>query len=213
MNAVIQKLSPSVTNMIRMDHTKVIATFHQYRIDSSPRVKQALASTVCLAVEIHAQLEEEIFYPAMFAFDPALVVKNVPDHNEMRVLIALLRDLKPSDERHDLAFLELMRAVMHHVADEETTLLPDAERVLGERLSELGAQMTKRRLQLIAGHAREIAWNAARTRPTITALAGAGVLLAGTYLVRHGLKHASHWRAATALRPLRARALARLPKW
>jgi hypothetical protein len=191
MNRVIEKLCPSVTNMIRMDHTKVIATFHQYKIGSSPRVKQALASTACLLVDIHAQLEEEIFYPAILAFDPTWVVKNVPEHNEMRVLIAALRELEPSDGRYDAAFLALMRVVMHHVADEETILLPDAERVLGDRLSELGAQMTKRRLQLMAAHAGEMAWNAARTSPAKAALAGAGVLVAGTYLLRHGLRHAS----------------------
>ncbi|HEV7392712.1 MAG TPA: hemerythrin domain-containing protein [Burkholderiales bacterium] len=192
MNSVIEKLSPSVTNMIRMDHTKVIATFHQYKADSSPRMKQALASTVCLSVEIHAQLEEEIFYPAMAAFDPELVISNIPEHDEMRVLISALRELNPGEEAYDAAFLALMRTVMHHVAEEETILLPDAERLLRDRLSELGAQMTKRRVQLLASHAGEIAWNAARSRPATAALAGAGVLVAGGYLLRYGLKHAAH---------------------
>ena len=50
------KVSPTATNMIRMDHTHVMATFHQYEIDSSPRTKQGLANTICLALEIHAQL-------------------------------------------------------------------------------------------------------------------------------------------------------------
>lgn len=52
--------------------------------------------------------------------------------------------------------------------------------------------MTKLKLQLLASRAGEIAWNAARSRPTTTALAGAGVLVAGGYLLRYGLKHAAH---------------------
>jgi hypothetical protein len=38
-----------------------------------------------------------------------------------------------------------MRDVMHHMADEETDFLPQAERVLRGRLGELGAQMMRRR--------------------------------------------------------------------
>jgi hypothetical protein len=57
---------------------------------------------------------------------------------------------------------ELMRDVQHHVADEETVLLPEAEQTLSkERLSELGSEMTKRRLQLVTPKAGKIARNTA----------------------------------------------------
>jgi hypothetical protein len=51
-----------------------------------------------------------------------------------------------------------MRDVMHHVADEETTLLPHAEAKLSrDALSELGAQMTRRRMQLVGPKAGKLA--------------------------------------------------------
>src|SRR5688500_8793411 len=59
MNSLLSRLSPSITNMIRMDHAHVLTTFHQYEADSSPRVKKGLVDNVCVALEIHAQLEEE----------------------------------------------------------------------------------------------------------------------------------------------------------
>jgi hypothetical protein len=77
-----------------------------------------------------------------------------------------------------------MKDVMHHVADEETTLLPDAERLIPDRLGELGMQMTKRRLQLMAPHAGEMAMNTARTFPTSSMLVAAGAVLAGTYFAK-----------------------------
>jgi hypothetical protein len=46
--------------------------------------------------------------------------------------------------------MELMRVVIHHVADEETILLTHAESVLGDSLQTLGRQMAIRRLQLKA---------------------------------------------------------------
>jgi hypothetical protein len=194
MNQFLNKLSPSITNMIRMDHTHVLATFHQYEVDTPPKTKQALAKTVCLALEIHSQLEEEIFYPAMreAQSDNAVLDKSVPEHDEMRTLIARLRTLDPTDPEHDRVFMSLMRAVMHHVADEETTLLPQAELGLADRLSELGAKMTKRRLELTAPHAGEIAANTVRTMPASSMALAAGALLMGGYMLKQTFRHRRH---------------------
>lgn len=155
----LSKLSPSITDMIRMDHTHVTLAFHQYTADAKTRVKKALAENICTALEIHATLEEEIFYPAMRELDNSdrVMLKSEPEHNEMRQLIAALRADKTVGPEHDRLLMELMQDVMHHVADEETVLLPRAERLLSkDRLSELGAQMTKRRLQLVAPKAGTI---------------------------------------------------------
>lgn len=191
MNKVLTSLSPIITDMIRMDHTHVLATFHQYRIDTSPKTKQALVNTACLALEIHAQLEEEIFYPAMAeaaGSDKDTVEKSYPEHDEMRSLIAELRGMEPGNADYDDTFMELMRDVLHHVADEETVLLPQAERVFSkDRLEELGAQMTKRRLQLAAPRAGAIASNMLRALPASSMLMAAGALVAGTYMVKRSM--------------------------
>jgi len=186
MKSITETISPGITNMIRLDHTHVLTTFHQYEMDASPQAKQALVNTACLALEIHAQLEEEIFYPAMreVGTDARLVEKSIPEHDEMRRLIDRLRNMEPTETAYDETFMELMRTVMHHVADEETTLLPDAERLLADRLSELGAQMTRRRLQLSAPHAGEIALNAMRGFPVTSLMVATGAVLAGTWLAR-----------------------------
>jgi hypothetical protein len=136
-------------------------------------------------------LEEEIFYPAMRELAPEgiLVGKSVPEHDEMRRLIAQLRGMQAGDEAFDGTLMELMRDVMHHVADEETTLLPAAERLLGsQRLGEMGARMTKRRLELAAPRAGEIAANTVKSIPTSTMLVGAGAFLAGTYVLRRAFE-------------------------
>ncbi|MDB5770636.1 MAG: hemerythrin protein [Burkholderia sp.] len=186
LKSLVSSISPSVTNMIRMDHSHVLTTFHQYEMNASRQTKQALVSSACLSLEIHAQLEEEIFYPAMqsFAADSPVVSKSIPEHNEMRRLIAELRAMEATDPAYDQTFMELMRDVLHHVADEETTLLPDAERLMGERLGELGAQMTRRRVELMAPHAGEMAMSTVRGMPASTMVMAAGALLAGTYLAK-----------------------------
>ncbi len=160
----LNKLSPTITDMIRFDHSHTLVTFHQYTTTKKPKVKKALAETICTALEIHATLEEEVFYPVMRQLEGAAptMLKSEPEHNEMRRIIAQLRAADPASTQHDELVHELMRDVMHHVADEETILLPDAERQLSqERLCELGAQMTKRRMQLVTPQAGKIAANTA----------------------------------------------------
>ena len=150
--SILKKALPHATTMIRMDHTHVLATFHRYRRDAPAHVKQALFNMICTALEVPAQLEEEIFYPGMraaAASDNAIVEKSLPEHEEMKGLIRKLRGMhRAIDALYDDTLIELMRGVLHHVADEETTLLPDAERALGEGVEDLGLQMTRRRLEL-----------------------------------------------------------------
>jgi hypothetical protein len=186
MLALLNRLAPSATDMIRADHTRVLALFHRYDIDGSPRVKRALVESICLGLEVHAQVEEEIFYPALRRAGSTLVEKAVPEHEEMRRLIATLRETDPAIAEYDATFMDLMREVIHHVADEETAMLPHAESLLRGRLGVLGAQMAKRRVQLKALRAPRAVRNTARGAPVTAMLLGGGALLAGVLLYRRG---------------------------
>ncbi|WP_061166278.1 hemerythrin domain-containing protein [Caballeronia hypogeia] len=186
--------SPSITTMIRMDHTHVMAAFHRYHIDTPWWRKRAIVELACTALEIHAQLEEEIFYPALSDAMPGdeRLRKSKPEHDKMREDIAKLRAMGPQDAAYDARFMQLMREVMHHVADEETVLLPTAERALAARLSELGQRMTKRRLQLVAKHRpAAIAANTVGTFP----LASIALISLGALAIAHCLRPASARRA------------------
>ncbi len=183
MNAIFEKVSPSATGIIRWDHSHVLASFHQFTPGTAPRVKQGLVNTICLSLEVHAQLEEEIFYPAMRAIGETEFLREaVPEHDEMRRLITQLRTMEPTDPRYDEVFMTLMRDVMHHVAEEETTLLPEAERLLAPRLQELGARMMQRRLQLMAPRSGAMASNMMRAMPATTIALAAGLLAGGVLL-------------------------------
>jgi hypothetical protein len=197
MKSFKETFSPSITDMIRIDHTQVMETFRQYDPAASANTKKAVVGSACLALEIHMQLEEEIFYPALrtAGADDEMLAKSTPEHNEVRRLIGQLRSLDAMDPSYDQTFLLMMRNVMHHVADEETTLLPDAERLLADQIGELGAEMTKRRLQLTAPRAGEIAVNTLRGFPASSMLVAAGAVLAGTYFAKramHGVGHRRH---------------------
>jgi hypothetical protein len=187
MSSLLAQLSPSITNLIRLDHTHVLSAFHQYEADSPQRLKKGLADNVCLAIEIHTQLEEEIFYPALrLVADTEVLRKSTPEHDEMRGLISRLRHMPVTDPAYDETFFELMRHVMHHVADEETLLLPAAERLLPDQLQELGARMNKRRLELAGPRTPELASSVARSMSLGSVAAAGSAMLAGAYLLTRG---------------------------
>ena len=181
-STMMSRMSPSATTMIRADHTHVFSTFHQFHAEASTRRKRAIVEAVCLALEVHAQIEDEIFYPALREVAPEndALQKSVPEHDEVRRLIAKLRGMRADDADFERTFHELMRNVIHHVADEETILLPLAEHRLADRLDELGVRMTKRRMQLSRPKVPAMLWNTAQAMPMrgVWMTAGAVALLA-----------------------------------
>ena len=164
---VLGAFAPKITRMIRSDHANLLSIFHRYTADAPGATRQALADRICVALEIHMKLEEEVFYPALRELYPdgEVIQKGEPEHNAMRRLVARLRRMTAQDIGFDGAVLELMRSVMHHIADEETVLLPAAERVLSEHLGALGSRMNKRRFELARPRMGEIASGVLRSTP------------------------------------------------
>ncbi len=213
----LQKPSPAFTTTVRMETTRLLGTFHAYHAGASPARKQAKAAEACRAVTLHAQLLEEILYPALDAVmtPPPGLADSTPEirsapwpddvlgtarhaHEVMRERMAALQALPPTDPAFDDRFLALMRAVMHHLADVETVLLPQAERRLGEDLHALGARMAARRLALVAngpsapnGHAPGASRPAVPATQAATWLVTVGALVAGGLLVRKALHRAN----------------------
>ena len=153
MNRLLKTAAPSATSMIRMDHTHVMATFHRYRLDASPRTKRGLVETVCLALEIHAQLEEEIFYPALREYDKTreIVLEGFEEHHVADLIAAELKKTDVSDERWAAKWSVLKENLEHHIEEEEEdmfkkarTLLDKSELVaLGERMQAVKRQVGK----------------------------------------------------------------------
>jgi len=177
---------PSITTVIRFDHAHVLAAFRRYRTYLPGPRKRAMVANISMALEMHAQLEEEIFYPALFAagWSTDDLDKGITEHDGMQALIDALRQMSPQAAVFDQTFHELIRLVLHHVADEETTLLPFAEVHLRDHLQKLGWQMSVRRLELLRAHKARAAITTAVTFPILSAALVLGTLFAGWRVVK-----------------------------
>jgi iron-sulfur cluster repair protein YtfE (RIC family) len=113
------------------DHEEVADLFDRYRqltdegAGVEPRV--ALATQICFELLVHAQVEEELFYPAareMLQGQDMLVDESLAEHEAAKELIVRLESIDPADEQYDATVLLLAEAVAHHVREEEDVLFP-----------------------------------------------------------------------------------------
>lgn len=184
MPALAERVAPGATDLVRRDHQAVITLFHRWSPRLSARRRRALALAAALTLEVHAQVEEEILYPALREVGPSDFLLGAADeHERMRQLAARLRQLRAGDPAEAEVVMALMREVMHHMAEEETRFLPEVERALHGRLGELGAQMLQRRLALMTPRLPALAWHrlraaSARSGWLLAAAVAAGGLLA-----------------------------------
>jgi hemerythrin-like domain-containing protein len=146
--------SNSVVSMLKEDHEKVKRLFEEFK-EAEGDAKADIAKTVLQELEIHADLEERLIYPAVRKEIDADDTMNeaVEEHHLVHVLIKELKKLKPSDDQFEAKFKVLGELVKHHVQEEEGEMLPEAENSDLD-WAELEAKVKKRKEQLMANGGR-----------------------------------------------------------
>lgn len=178
---------PAAIRMIRMDHARVLACYQKLKPGMSSTEVGTLCRNICRMLDIHNQLEEALFYPALRESGMHLptLERSRNDHAAMRLQMEHVRSLAGQGQAQADALSALMADVLKHVAEEESHVLPAAQQLLGpQRLNVLGAQMTRRRFELTSPYAAGVA-TVLRSVPLKTALLTAGTLLAGGVVVQH----------------------------
>ncbi|MGE3539758.1 MAG: hemerythrin domain-containing protein [Candidatus Tectimicrobiota bacterium] len=146
----------SPVEMLEADHRKVQALFDQFENagDAMTKAKRQIIEDVFAALELHTQLEEEIFYPAVKAAGEKegkkLVAESVEEHQVVKTLIADMRSLDPNDERYAAKFTVLIESVRHHIEEEESEMFPLVEDELADDMESLLEQMVERKHALQA---------------------------------------------------------------
>lgn len=134
--------------MLREDHKQVEQMFKLLDDDDL-----SVVPDICAALTVHAQIEEEIFYPAVRAEVEDVqedIGEAVQEHHVVKVLIGELEGLTPDDEEYKAKATVLMELVRHHVEEEESELFPEVRSALGrKRLQELGEVMRQRQAELV----------------------------------------------------------------
>jgi hemerythrin superfamily protein len=136
---------------LKADHKEVAEMLEKFETARSTKGK--LAQQICMSLTVHAQIEEEIFYPAAReALGEAredLLDEAKVEHNSLKELIGHIEGASPEDELFDAHVKVLGEYVKHHVKEEESQLFPKL-RKSDMDLVEVGEQLAARKKELMS---------------------------------------------------------------
>jgi hemerythrin superfamily protein len=148
--------------LLKRDHDDVDKLFSQYediKDGDDDADKELLVAQICDALTVHAQIEEEIFYPAARrALDQDegkdLLDEAAVEHQTLKDLIARLEAAPTDDPLYDAGVKVLSEYVKHHVKEEENELFPKCKSSQMD-LDAVGAQLGDRKAELTKRGARQ----------------------------------------------------------
>jgi hemerythrin superfamily protein len=139
------------TALLKADHKLVSMLFEQYESAKSSTKKKAIVAQICTELTVHAQIEEEIFYPQVKEAlkDKELIPEATVEHATLKELIAQIEDGEPGDELYDAKVKVLSEYVKHHVKEEQNEIFPKAKASKLDMYA-LGEQLQQRKEELLA---------------------------------------------------------------
>ena len=143
------------TTLLAKDHKDVKALFKRYeklsKAEADGSERQELAEQICQMLTVHAQIEEEIFYPAVREadVDEDLLDEAEVEHASAKDLIAQIQSMSPEDDLYDAKVTVLGEYINHHVEEEEGQMFPKARRAKVD-LEGLAGRLTERKQALMS---------------------------------------------------------------
>ena len=137
--------------LLKADHRTVEELFEKFEKASGEGRKQTVAEEICLELSVHAQIEEEIFYPACEGkVEEDLLKESYVEHDGAKVLIGEIMNGGPSDEFYDAKVKVLQEEIEHHVQEEEKRMegLFAQARKAGLDMDSLGEELAARKAEL-----------------------------------------------------------------
>ena len=144
--------------LLDADHLAVKHLFVEYaRLAYAPgagpnRDRSAIATRICNELTVHAEIEEEIFYPALrdAIKETDLLDEAEVEHGTAKDLIAQLEGATEADEKFDAKVKVLGEYIDHHVKEERNEIFPKARANRKLDLVTMRDQLAARKEELMA---------------------------------------------------------------
>ena len=148
--------------LLKADHKLVSGLFADYEKTKSTAKKKKLVTQICTELAVHAQAEEEIFYPAVKRAlkDKELIPEAIVEQATMSALIAQIEGIEPDGEMFDAKVRVLCEYVEHHVKEEHKEMFPKAKATSLDMMA-LGAVLFAVTL-IVNALARWLLWRVSR---------------------------------------------------
>jgi hemerythrin-like domain-containing protein len=150
---------PDACSLLDSDHRKVKKMFKEYetltesRAAGAAQKRRELAEEICMELTVHAQIEEEIFYPGLRqAFKEAdieMLEEAEVEHASAKDLIAQIREASNVDDKFDAKVIVLGEYIDHHVKEERNEIFVKARAIRSLDLVAMRDQLQARKEELM----------------------------------------------------------------
>ena len=148
-----QQAARNAFDVLEEDHREVEEWFDEYDElkDSDEDRKADLAEKICRALKVHAQIEEEIFYPQAreASQDNDLLDEALVEHATVKNLIGVIEAMEVGEELYDAKIRVLGEMVKQHIKEEEEELFPELQSTKMD-LDAVGRELAERKQELMA---------------------------------------------------------------
>jgi hemerythrin superfamily protein len=130
--------------ILKQDHQKVKQLFQEARHATDQNKRKDLFDKIDTELEIHAHIEETVFYPALEEHEELkdMVAEALEEHQDAKTLLEELEELGPENHDFGSKLQELMESVEHHVQEEEGEMFPKVREVFDEgQLEQIGKEL------------------------------------------------------------------------
>src|SRR3954452_20704451 len=111
---------PLAITLLKKDHREVEGWFDEYEQLEDDGDKLKLFNQIALALKVHTQIEEEIFYPEERGdVEEDMLDEAYVEHDGAKKLIAEIEAMQPGDDLYDAKVKVLGEYIKHHVKEEE----------------------------------------------------------------------------------------------
>jgi len=144
---------PNAITMLKADHAAVKRLLRELTETTERAVKERerLVSEIERELKTHAQIEEEVFYPAFKAAAKDtealdLFYEAAEEHHVVDMILPALKAANPKSHEFGAKAKVLKDLVEHHAMEEEKEMFPEARKLFSDQqLRELGDLMQTRR--------------------------------------------------------------------
>src|SRR3712207_5864780 len=108
--------------LLKQDHKTVRGLFSEFSKTEDGSRREAIVAEIIRELTVHAEIEEEVFYPAVRREVPDVEDDVLESYEEHRVAVWLMEQLEgisPEDERYEARVMVFKEIVDHHVKEEE----------------------------------------------------------------------------------------------
>ncbi|MDQ1639129.1 MAG: hypothetical protein QOF62_2468 [Pyrinomonadaceae bacterium] len=142
--------------LLKKDHKKVAQLFKEVEA-ASGQTKKQIFSRLKKELDVHANTEERIFYPALENKEEAreITLEAYEEHKVVKDLLGELDSGDASQDEWDAKLTVLKENVEHHVDEEEGELFSKARQALSKQeIEELGVEMEAEKASQLGGDPR-----------------------------------------------------------